>query len=332
MVQANDDAMGTAFTVSVDVRDGTTTGISAADRALTVRALVDPDVAAGEFRRPGHVFPLRAKPGGVLQRPGHTEAAVDLARLAGLQPGGVLAEIVNEDGSMARGAQLVSFARAHGLPIITIRDLIAFRRRREQQVERRSSARLPTRHGSFTAHVYVDRLTGLEHVAMVMGEPDRRPDVLVRVHSECLTGEVFGSLRCDCRPQLDLALQRVAQAGHGVVVYLRGHEGRGIGLTHKLRAYALQDEGCDTVQANVALGRQVDERDYTVGAQILRDLGVSRMRLMTNNPRKYQGLAEHGLVIVERVPLLTPPTRDNEPYLQAKQRSLGHTLGLRVPA
>jgi 3,4-dihydroxy 2-butanone 4-phosphate synthase/GTP cyclohydrolase II len=332
MVQDNDDAMGTAFTVTVDFRHDTSTGISAADRALTVQALVDPDVTAADFRRPGHLFPLRAVPGGVLQRPGHTEAAVDLTRLAGLEPGGVLAEIVNDDGSMARGSQLVEFARTHRLPIITIRDLIAFRRRHEQRVERRSSARLPTRHGGFTAHVYVDRLTGLEHVAMVMGNIDQQPDVLVRVHSECLTGEVFGSLRCDCRPQLDLALQRVAQEGRGVVVYLRGHEGRGIGLTHKLRAYALQDEGCDTVQANLALGRQVDERDYTVGAQILRDLGVSRMRLMTNNPLKYEGLADHGLVIVERLPLVTPPTRDNEPYLRAKQRSLGHALGLPMPA
>ncbi|WP_084150589.1 bifunctional 3,4-dihydroxy-2-butanone-4-phosphate synthase/GTP cyclohydrolase II [Azohydromonas australica] len=332
MVQANDDAMGTAFTVTVDLRHGTTTGISAADRALTVQALVDPDVTASDLRRPGHLFPLRAMPGGVLQRPGHTEASVDLTRLAGLEPGGVLAEIVNDDGSMARGPQLVDFARTHGLPIITIRDLIAYRRRHEQRVERCSCARMPTRHGAFTAHVYVDRLTGIEHVAMVMGDISRQPDVLVRVHSECLTGEVFGSLRCDCRPQLDLALQRVAQQGSGAVVYLRGHEGRGIGLTHKLRAYALQDEGCDTVQANLALGRQVDERDYTVGAQILRDLGVSRMRLMTNNPLKYEGLSNHGLVIVERVPLVTPPTRDNEPYLRAKQRSLGHTLGLRVPA
>jgi 3,4-dihydroxy 2-butanone 4-phosphate synthase/GTP cyclohydrolase II len=267
-------------------------------------------------------------PDGVLRRPGHTEAGVDLSRLAGLRPGGLLAEIVNDDGSMARGARLQAFARTHGLPLISVCDLIAYRKRTERLVERRSSARMPTSHGVFTAHVYADRLSGHEHVAMVMGDPAAEADALVRVHSECLTGEVFGSLRCDCRPQLELALQRVARAGRGVVVYLRGHEGRGIGLTHKLRAYALQDEGCDTVQANLQLGLQVDARDYTVGAQILKDLGVRRMRLMTNNPHKYEGLAAHGLAIVERVPLVTPVTDDNAGYLRTKQRRLGHTLSL----
>jgi 3,4-dihydroxy 2-butanone 4-phosphate synthase/GTP cyclohydrolase II len=332
MVDRNEDAMGTAFTVTVDYRHGTTTGISAADRALTVRALVDPDSKAADFHRPGHVFPLRAVPDGVLRRPGHTEAAVDLTRLAGLQPGGVLAEVVNEDGTMARLPQLVEFAAVHGLPLITIRDLIAFRRRNERIVERRSSAQLPTRHGVFTAHGFVDKLTGHEHVALVMGPVTQRTDVLVRVHSECLTGEVFGSLRCDCRAQLELALQRVAREGCGVVVYLRGHEGRGIGLMQKLRAYALQDEGCDTVQANVQLGLQVDARDYAVGAQILRDIGVTRMRLMTNNPRKYDGLAQYGLDIAERVPLITVPIGENERYLRTKQQVLGHALGLRIGA
>jgi 3,4-dihydroxy 2-butanone 4-phosphate synthase/GTP cyclohydrolase II len=332
MVQRNDDTMGTAFTVTVDYRHGTTTGISAVDRALTVRALVDPDAKPEDFRRPGHIFPLRAVPDGVLRRPGHTEAAVDLTRLAGLRPGGVLAEIVNDDGSMARLPQLLEFARTHGLPVITIRDLIAFRRRTERIVDHRSTARLPTRYGVFTVHSYVDRLTGHEHVAMVMGSVEQQEQVLVRVHSECLTGEVFGSLRCDCRPQLDLALQRVAAAGCGVVVYLRGQEGRGIGLTHKLRAYALQDEGCDTVQANVKLGLQVDARDYTAGAQILRDLGITRLRLMTNNPRKYEGLADFGLAIVERVPLVIAPTGENEQYLRTKQQVLGHLLGLEESA
>jgi 3,4-dihydroxy 2-butanone 4-phosphate synthase/GTP cyclohydrolase II len=328
MVRHGEDPLGTAFTVTVDHRLATTTGISAADRAVTIRALVDPDAKATDFRRPGHIFPLRAVPGGVLSRPGHTEAAVDLTRLAGLRSAGVLAEIVNDDGTMAQRLQLFEFADAHGLPIISIRDIIAFRRRNERIVERRSTARLPTRYGVFTAHGYVDTSTGHEHVAMVIGAVAQQPHPLVRVHSECLTGDVFGSLRCDCRPQLELALSRLASKGCGVVVYLRGHEGRGIGLTHKLRAYALQDDGCDTVQANLRLGLPVDARDYRAAAQILEDLGVRSMRLMTNNPKKCEGLAQHGLSIVERVPLTAAPNSENERYLLTKQRVLGHLLDL----
>lgn len=328
MVARNQDAMGTAFTVTVDYRHGTTTGISASDRALTIRSLVDPQGTAGDFHRPGHVFPLRAVEGGVLRRPGHTEAAVDLTRLAGLSEGGVLAEIVRDDGRMARGPELRQFAKDHGLPFLTIRDLIQWRKRHEQIAVRASSARLPTKFGLFTAHIYRDTITGHEHVAMAMGDLSGPGAPLVRVHSECLTGEIFGSLRCDCRPQLDHALERIGAEGRGVVVYLRGHEGRGIGLTHKLRAYSLQDQGRDTVQANEELGLAVDARDYTVGSQILRDLGVSEMRLMTNNPAKYDLIADFGLAIRERVPIVTQPVEENLEYLRTKQDRLGHLLGL----
>ncbi len=327
MTARNEDSMGTAFTVSVDYRHGTTTGISAAERGMTIRALVEPAAKPADFKRPGHVFPLRARAGGVLERPGHTEAAVDLARLAGCRAGGLLAEIVNDDGSMARPPQLIAFGRRHGLPIISIRSLIAWRRRAEQIVERVASTRLPTRHGVFTAHAYVERNSGVEHVALAMGPVGERPAVLVRVHSECLTGESFGSLRCDCQPQLEGALARIAEEGCGVVVYLRKHEGRGIGLAHKLRAYALQDIGRDTVQANEDLGLAVDARDYAVGAQILRDLGVISMRLMTNNPLKYQGIADFGLSIVERVPSTTAETPENASYLHTKATKMGHWLG-----
>lgn len=324
MVADNAEAMGTAFTVTVDFRHGTSTGISASDRAATVRALVDPAAEAKDFNRPGHVFPLRAVKGGVLRRPGHTEAAVDLARLAGLEPGGVLAEIVNEDGTMARRPQLEAFARAHGLLLVTIKDLIAYRRRTERFVECSSTARLPTKLGVFTVHGYLDTITGQEHVALTMGDVRSTPAVLVRVHSECLTGEVLGSLRCDCRPQLETALARIAAEGCGVVVYLRGHEGRGIGLLHKLRAYALQDTGRDTAQANTDLGLPVDSRDYSTGAQILADLGVRSMRLMTNNPRKYASITDFGLEIVERIPLVTSPHSENETYLRTKRELFGH--------
>jgi 3,4-dihydroxy 2-butanone 4-phosphate synthase/GTP cyclohydrolase II len=326
MVADNTDSMRTAFTVSVDLREGLTTGISAVERAATIRALVDPARSADDFTRPGHVFPLRAVHSGVLRRGGHTEASVDLTRLAGLRPGGVLAEIVNDDGSMARRPQLTAFAQAHGLKLITIADLVAYRRRTEVFVQRQTTARLPTRFGVFSVHGYKDTLTGIEHVAMTLGDPAASPAPLVRVHSECLTGEVLGSLRCDCRPQLDLALERIAAEGRGVVVYLRGHEGRGIGLVHKLRAYALQDAGADTMEANTAQGLPVDGRDYATGAWILADLGVRRMRLMTNNPRKYDGLTAFDLAIVERVPLVTRPGPDNAAYLRTKRDRMGHLL------
>lgn len=327
MVEHNTDSMRTAYTITVDYRHGTGTGISAADRAATIRALVDVDARAWDFNRPGHVFPLRAVPGGVLQRPGHTEAAVDLARLAGLRPGGVLAEVVNDDGTMARRPQLEAFARQHDLVMITIADLVAYRRH-QSDVRRESEARLPTRHGMFTACVYKSIGSPHEHLALVMGDVAAAEDVIVRVHSECLTGDTFGSLRCDCRAQLEASLAAIGKAGRGVVLYLRGHEGRGIGLTHKLRAYALQDAGLDTVDANLELGLSVDARDYTVGAKILQDLGITSMRLLTNNPHKYRGIAEYGLRITERLPLCTAPTAENVAYLRTKQTRLGHILGV----
>jgi 3,4-dihydroxy 2-butanone 4-phosphate synthase/GTP cyclohydrolase II len=330
MVSGNTESLSTAYTVTVDFRHGTSTGISAADRAATLRALVDPRTAPGDFNRPGHIFPLRAVPGGVLSRPGHTEAAVDLTRLAGLSAGGALVEIVNDDGTMARRPQLERFARTHRLPLITIKDLIAYRRRTERIIERVSSCRLPTPFGVFSLQGYRELPNGREHLALVMGAVADGQDVLVRVHSECTTSEVFASMRCDCKPQLDDAMRRVAAEGRGVIVYLRGHEGRGIGILDKLRAYALQDEGADTVEANVRLGLPVDNRDYAVGAQILRALGVRAMRLMTNNQRKYDGISDYGLHIVERVPLISPLHEENAAYLTAKQVVMGHMLGLRV--
>ena len=327
MVERNTDSMRTAYTVTVDFRHGTTTGISAADRAATIRALVDPAAQPGDFSRPGHVFPLRAAPGGVLRRPGHTEAAVDLTKLAGLLPGGVIAEVVDEDGSMARRPALELFARTHNLLMISIADLIAYRLR-GSNVRLESEARLPTRHGVFRACVYKEANSPHEHVAMVMGDLTDAHNVLVRVHSECLTGDTFGSLRCDCRMQLEASLAKIGAHGQGVVVYLRGHEGRGIGLTHKLRAYALQDAGRDTIEANLELGLAVDARDYAVGAAILRDLGVSSMRLLTNNPAKYDSINSFGLGIVERTPLTTEPNSENVSYLMTKQTRLGHTLDI----
>ena len=328
MVANNTESQRTAFTVSVDAVHGTTTGISAADRTTTVHALLAPGSRAEDLARPGHIFPLRYRSGGVLKRAGHTEASVDLARLAGCYPAGVLAEVVNDDGSMSRLPALEAFAAEHGLQLISIADLIRYRRHREKLVRRVSEARIPTRHGDFTAYVYESLLDGVEHMAFVRGEIAGATDVLVRVHSECLTGDVFGSLRCDCGVQLDLALERVATEGEGVVVYLRGHEGRGIGLGHKLRAYRLQDQGRDTVEANVELGFPVDSREYGIGSQILVDLGITTMRLMTNNPSKYGGLEGYGLEIVERVPLRTEPTDENISYLRAKQDKLGHYLDI----
>ena len=326
MVAENTTAYRTAFTVSVDAKRNTTTGISAADRATTVHALIDPETRPDDIARPGHIFPLRYREGGVLKRAGHTEAAVDLARLAGLSPAGVLAEVVNDDGTMARLPELERFAAEHDLAMISIADLIRYRRHREKLVRRISEARIPTKYGEFTAYVFESLLDGTEHMAFVRGEVAGKSDVLVRVHSECLTGDVFGSIRCDCGLQLDLALERVAEENEGVVVYLRGHEGRGIGLGHKLRAYTLQDQGRDTVEANVELGFPIDSREYGIGSQILVDLGITTMRVMTNNPAKYGGLEGYGLEIVERVPLRSRPTDENIAYLRAKQEKMGHLL------
>ena len=326
MAAHNTERMQTAFTVSVDAREGVTTGISAADRARTIALLSDPATTAYDLVRPGHVFPLRAKPGGVLRRPGHTEAAVDLARLAGLRPAGVICEIVQEDGTMARLPELRAFAATHGLALISIADLIAFRRRTEKQVEQVAQAKIPTRHGEFTAVGYVSTFDGTDHVALVKGEIGDGRDVLVRVHSECLTGDVFGSRRCDCGPQLDAALAAVSALGRGVVLYVRGHEGRGIGLMHKLQAYSLQDAGSDTVDANLELGLPADARDYGTGAQILVDLGIRTMVLLTNNPTKRAGLEGYGLEIVGRQSLPTLATPENLRYLKTKRDRMGHDL------
>ncbi len=325
MAPGDSDPMGTAFTISVDARSGTTTGISAADRAQTVLTLIDPGTRAQDLARPGHMFPLRYTPGGVLRRAGHTEASIDLARLAGLYPAGVLCEIVNEDGTMARLKELETFAVNHGLRIISIADLIALRRRREKLVTRLSEARIPTPFGPFRAIAYESH-DSRTHVALVKGDPSSAKDALVRVHSECFTGDVLGSVRCDCGSQLHEAMRRIDEEGTGVLVYIRGHEGRGIGLRHKLDAYALQDSGFDTVEANVELGFEVDGRDYGVGAQILLDLGVPSMRLLTNNPAKRAGLEGYGLNISERVPLESDPNPENLRYLKAKRDKLGHLL------
>jgi 3,4-dihydroxy 2-butanone 4-phosphate synthase/GTP cyclohydrolase II len=327
MVERNTESQRTAFTVTVDYRAGTTTGISAADRSATARALVDPEARPGDFARPGHLHVLRARDGGVLKRAGHTEAAVDLARMAGLAPAGVLCEVVTEDGlGMARRDDLEVFAAKHGLLLVTIADLIRYRRQTERLVKRTAEARLPTEFGVFRCVAYQSVIDHETHLAFVMGEPAGEPNVLVRVHSECLTGDVFGSRRCDCGSQLHAALRRIAEDGMGVVVYLRGHEGRGIGISHKLQAYELQDGGFDTVDANVELGLPVDSREYGIGAQILVDLGITTMRLMTNNPAKRGGLEGYGLEIVERVPLRTVPHDDNVHYLRTKRDRLGHLL------
>ena len=325
MVERNTAPHQTAFCVSVEARNRVSTGISAADRAATVRALVDPATTPDDLLRPGHTFPLRARNGGVLKRAGHTEASVDLARQAGLVPAAVICEIMDDDGAMARLPRLIEFARGHSLPILTVRDLIAYRMRHERLVERIAAPALPTRHGAFRVHAYRSQATGEEHLALVMGEIDPEQPVLVRVHSQCLTGDVFGAMRCDCGAQLETALERIAAERRGVLLYLL-QEGRGIGLMNKLRAYELQDAGADTVEANRTLGFQADQRDYGIGAQILRDLGVRRMRLMTNNPAKYVALEGYGLEIVERVPLEVPPTEHTRRYLEAKKNKLGHLL------
>lgn len=328
MVARNTDVRRTAFTVSIDAKEGTTTGISASDRWKTIRAVLDPDTKPHDLARPGHLYPLRYEPGGVLKRAGHTEAAVDLPQLAGRYPAGVLAEIMNDDGSVAKLSDLEQFANEHGILIGTIADLISYRRHQEKLVERVVEARIPTDHGTFTAVGFRSLVDDRQHIALVMGEIGDGESVLTRVHSECLTGDVFGSLRCDCGDQLDQALARVGTEGRGVVLYIRGHEGRGIGLLHKLAAYKLQDEGFDTVDANVNLGLPVDARDYGVGAQILYDLGVRSMRLMTNNPTKRAGIEGYGLSILEQVPLSVDPNDENREYLRAKATRLGHQMDL----
>jgi 3,4-dihydroxy 2-butanone 4-phosphate synthase / GTP cyclohydrolase II len=327
MVPCAEDPMGTAFTVSADAREGVTTGISAADRARTVRALASPGTSPRDLTRPGHVFPLRAREGGVLARPGHTESAVDLCRLAGLQPVGVLAEVMNDDGTMARRPELAAFAAEHGLVMITVADLVGHRRRTELAVLPGGTADLPTSHGRFSATCYVSPLDGAEHLALVRGAVAGAEDVLVRVHSECLTGDALGSRRCDCGEQLTASLAAIATAGRGVVVYLRGHEGRGIGLARKMQAYALQECGLDTVEANEALGLPADDRDYDVAAQILRHLGVGSVRLLTNNPAKSRGLRDSGMRVSGLVPVLVPPHAENIDYLRTKRDRMAHLLG-----
>ncbi|XP_022141023.1 bifunctional riboflavin biosynthesis protein RIBA 1, chloroplastic-like isoform X2 [Momordica charantia] len=328
----NEEKLCTAFTVTVDAREGTTTGVSASDRAITVLKLASRDSKPYDFKRPGHIFPLKYREGGVLKRAGHTEASVDLAMLAGLDPVGILCEVVDEDGSMARLPKLREFAQRENLKIISIADLVRYRRKRDRLVECvGGAARMPTTWGPFQAYCYRSILdNGIEHIAMVKGDIGDGQDILVRVHSECLTGDIFGSARCDCGNQLALAMQLIEAAGRGVLVYLRGHEGRGIGLGHKLRAYNLQDEGRDTVEANEELGLPVDSREYGIGAQILRDLGVRTMKLMTNNPKKYIGLKGYGLAVSGRVPLITPITKDNRRYLETKRAKMGHVYNLDI--
>jgi 3,4-dihydroxy 2-butanone 4-phosphate synthase/GTP cyclohydrolase II len=335
MVVKNTESMQTAFLVSVDYRHGTSTGISAGDRSATIQALINDATLPDDLARPGHILPLEARHGGVLKRAGHTEASVDLPMLAGLEPAGLLCEIVTGDKvGMARVPELVEFAAEHGLVMVTIADLIRHRRRHEKLVRRVAEARMPTEWGEFTCHAFESTLDGIEHLAFTMGDVDATEDpepLLVRVHSECLTGDVFGSLRRDCGPQLQTAMRQVAEAGRGAVVYLRGHEGRGIGLGHKLRAYELQEQGRDTVDANLDLGLPVDNREYGIGAQILVDLGVSKMRLLTNNPAKYGGLDGFGLEVTERVPIESVPTPENIDYLRTKQARMGHLLNFDDP-
>ena len=326
MVTETTDGHEAAFTVSIDFRHGTTTGTSAYDRAITAKAVTLTDVMPRDFQKPGHVFPLRAKDGGVLRRAGHTEAAVDLAEMAGMFPAGVICEVMNEDGTMARMPQLIRVAGEHGLKLISIADMIEHRRHREVLVAKVAEATIPTPYGEFRSYAYESLVDGRTHIALVMGEVGGGEKVLTRVHSECLTGDVFGSLRCDCGSQLDRALEMIGEEGRGIVLYVRGHEGRAIGLTHKLRAYELQDQGRDTVEANIELGFPADQRDYGIGAQILADLGVTTMRLLTNNPEKRAGLEGYGLAIDERIPLQGASTPQNREYLRTKRVKMGHLL------
>jgi 3,4-dihydroxy 2-butanone 4-phosphate synthase / GTP cyclohydrolase II len=325
MTERNETPYGTAFTVSIEAREGITTGISAHDRAHTIQVAIDPSKGLQDLVQPGHVFPLRARPGGVLQRAGQTEAAVDLARLAGLIPAGVVCEVMKDDGTMARVPDLVLFCREHGLALVTVADLIEHRRRHEKLVEREVTVRLPTAYGEFSAVLFRETLTGRQHVALVKGELDGAENVLVRVHSECLTGDVFHSLRCDCGEQLDAALALIGAEEQGVLLYM-AQEGRGVGLLNKLRSYELQEDGLDTVDANLALGFAADEREWGIGNQILADLGLTSIRLLTNNPKKVSGLQAYGLVVTEQVPIEVPPNAENLRYLDAKRDKLGHRL------
>jgi 3,4-dihydroxy 2-butanone 4-phosphate synthase/GTP cyclohydrolase II len=325
MTDHNEAPLGTAFTVSVEAREGVTTGISAADRSRTIQVAIHPQSTAHDLVQPGHVFPLRAKPGGVLERIGQTEAAVDLARLAGLTPAGVVCEIMNEDGTMARVPDLVPYCERHALKMVTVAELVEYRRRHEKLVERGAAVRLPTDFGDFDAIAFREKLTGKVHVALVKGDVDGAENVLVRVHSECLTGDVFHSLRCDCGEQLDQALAQIEDEGRGVLLYM-AQEGRGIGLLNKLRAYELQEQGLDTVEANLELGFPADARDYGIGNQILADLGLTTIRILTNNPKKMTGIDGFGLSVVEQVPIEVPPHTENRRYLRTKRDKLGHRL------
>jgi 3,4-dihydroxy 2-butanone 4-phosphate synthase/GTP cyclohydrolase II len=326
MVTKNTSRLGTAFSVSIEARHLVTTGISAYDRAATIRHVLNLDAKPADFAKPGHTFPLRAAEGGVLMRAGQTEAAVDMARMAGLYPAGVICEIMNDDGTMARMPDLEKFAEKYGIKIVAVKDLIAYRRRNEKQVECLAITQIPTRYGTWRAFAYEDIIRKEAHLAMVLGEIDPEKSTLLRVHSECLTGDVFGSQRCDCQAQLDKAMEVIAAEGSGIILYIKHHEGRGIGLVEKLRAYALQDSGMDTVEANEALGHPVDRREYGIGSQILYDLGVRRMRILTNNMRKYHGVEGFGLEVVEQVPIIIEPNPHNERYLKTKKEKMGHLL------